>query len=103
MPGHHALDPGWLQLSVRKKLLQPCLKCALIHQFPVLQPRNPLPALFASWRAWRRHRAGLVGIARAGRLGPRLLADMGLTPDQIRLAQGGWDALRPNGFLVHRR
>lgn len=75
----------------------------LAHQLPVLHPRNPLPQLLGAWRAWRRHRAERIGIARAGRLGPRLLEDMGLTPEQVRAAQGGWDVLSPNGFLVHRR
>ena len=65
--------------------------------------RALLEALRAAWQRHLRRRADRLALQHAGRLGPRLLADMGFDPELVRAAQGGWDELRPNGFLVHRR
>ena len=62
-----------------------------------------LRTLHRAWQAWRRRRADRIGLAKAGRLGPRLLEDMGLMPEQIHAAQGGWERLHANGLLVLRR
>jgi hypothetical protein len=59
-----------------------------------------LQALQAVWQQHRRDRAERRALERAGRLGPRLLADMGFDPELVR--HDGWDELRPNGFLVRR-
>lgn len=56
--------------------------------------------LLAAWRAHRRIAADRAALARAGRLGPRLMADMGLDADTTRALVGDWDQLRPNGWLV---
>jgi uncharacterized protein YjiS (DUF1127 family) len=56
--------------------------------------------------AWRRHlerRSRILALRRAGRLGPRLLADMGIDPETVRAVSDGWDGLLPNGYLVRRR
>jgi uncharacterized protein YjiS (DUF1127 family) len=64
---------------------------------------SPLDALRQRWQHWRRQRADRAALVRAGSLGSRLLADMGLEEEAVRPVVGGWDALRPNGFLVRRR
>ena len=61
---------------------------------------NLVEAIRGRWRDWRRHRADRVALARAGRLGPRLLADMGLAVEADRPVLGGWDDLRFNVNLV---
>ena len=61
---------------------------------------TPLRALAAAW-ARHRHRQAERAAARAiAHLGPRLRADMGL---ESETRPEGWDALRPNGYLVHHR
>lgn len=60
-----------------------------------------LGTLWTSWQAWRRQQAANRALARAGRLGPRLLADMGLETAETRALVGDWDTLMPNGYLVH--
>lgn len=64
---------------------------------PALEP------ILAAWRAWRQRSADARALARAGRLGPRLLADMGIEDATARALVGDWNDLRPNGWLVRRR
>jgi uncharacterized protein YjiS (DUF1127 family) len=64
---------------------------------------NPVEAIRGRWRDWQRRRAERFALARAGRLGPRLLADMGLAVEADRPVVGGWDDLPFNGCLVARR
>ena len=54
------------------------------------------------WHAWLERRAHRLALRRAGRLGPRLLADMGLDA-ATAAARDEWGALLPNGYLVQRR
>jgi hypothetical protein len=58
-----------------------------------------LDRLRSAWEGYRDRRALREGLRRAGRLGPRLMADMGVDTAVAR----GWDDLRPNGFLVRSR
>ena len=44
---------------------------------PAARPTDRLDALRAAWHDFRQRRADRRALARAGRLGPRLLADMG--------------------------
>jgi hypothetical protein len=75
--------------------------------FNPVRPAAPLPGLLddlrAAWHTFRRRRADRAALASAHRLGPRLLADMGIAAIVPRPAVGGWDELRPNGFLVRSR
>lgn len=66
-------------------------------------PKVRFDGLRAFWLAHREREATRAALRRAGRLGPRLLADMGIDPDTAARVGGGWDGLRPNGLLVHRR
>ncbi len=77
----------------------------LVHTDDFRAPARPslLAAFRAAWQDHRRRRADRRALALAGLRGPRLVADMGLDPEAVRAAMGSWDALRPNGFLVHRR
>ena len=43
-----------------------------------------LDALRAAWHAYLERRAQRLALRRAGRLGPRLLADMGIDPATVR-------------------
>ena len=71
---------------------------------PAARPTDRLDALRAAWLDVRRRHAERRALARVGRLGPRLLADMGFPPeDTTATFAGRWDDLRPNGLLVHRR
>ena len=47
-------------------------------------------------------RADRLALERAALRGPRLLADMGFDPEQIRRMTGGWDDLLVNELLVRR-
>jgi uncharacterized protein YjiS (DUF1127 family) len=62
-----------------------------------------LDAIRAAWQVLRERRVQRVALRRAGRLGPRLLADMGIDPATVRAVSGGWDQLLPNGYLVQPR
>lgn len=68
---------------------------------------NPLhafrDAFRAAWEGHRRLRAERIAAASLARLGPRLLADMGIDPESVGAARENWDDLRPNGYLVRRR
>ena len=72
--------------------------------FNPVRPAAPLPGfvddLRVALRTFRQRRADRAALAGARWLGPRLLADMGIEALVPRPAVGGWDALRPNGFLV---
>jgi len=74
---------------------------------PSVRAAAPVPAflddLRAAVRTFRARRADRAALARAARLGPRLLADMGIAEAVPRPAVGGWDDLRPNGLLVAGR
>jgi hypothetical protein len=67
----------------------------------------PLPAflddLQVAVATFRQRRADRAALVHAARLGPRLLADMGIEATVPRPAIGGWDHLQANGFLVQRR
>lgn len=68
--------------------------------------RGLLPSLrpfWTAWLAWRRRAADARALAAAGRLGPRLLADMGIETETARTVVGDWDDLRPNRWLVRPR
>jgi uncharacterized protein YjiS (DUF1127 family) len=56
-------------------------------------------ALMAAWQAFRRAREERRALAQIARLGPRLIRDIGLDPEQVRGQVGGWDDLRPTGLL----
>ena len=75
--------------------------------FDSVRPAAPLPGFLDDLRValqtFRRRRADRAALARARSLGPRLLADMGIAAIVPRPAIGGWDGLRPNGFLVRPR
>ena len=58
-----------------------------------------LQSFRAAWQAHRRAAADRRALARAGRLGPRLLADMGRVTE-ARSRVGDWETLLPNGYLV---
>lgn len=65
-----------------------------------------LPTLLpfrAALGAWRQRASNVRALARAGRLGPRLLADMGIEEGTARAVVGDWDDLRPNLLLVRPR
>ena len=59
-----------------------------------------LDGLLTFWLAYRERQATRAALRRAGRLGPRLLADMGIDPETAGRLGYGWDGLRPNGLLV---
>jgi hypothetical protein len=59
-----------------------------------------LDAVRALWLAYREREATRAALRRAGRLGPRLLADMGIDPEIAGRVTDGWDGLRPNDLLV---
>ena len=64
----------------------------------------PLRALREAWLDHRQRRQNRLALARIGRLEPRLQADIGFDPGDVRAALGGgWDDLRPNGLLVRQR
>jgi hypothetical protein len=60
--------------------------------------RHRLRRAWSDIAARRAERRALVRIAR---LGPRLMADIGVDPELT--AVDAWDALLPNGHLVRRR
>ena len=62
-----------------------------------------LDGLLAAWLAYRERQATRAALRRAGRLGPRLLADMGIDAETARALSEGWDALPLNGLLVRGR
>jgi hypothetical protein len=64
---------------------------------------EPLRALRTAWQGYLQRRADRSALARASLRDPRLLADMGIDAEAVREVRSGWDDLRPNGFLVHRR
>ena len=66
-------------------------------RFPPMHLR--IDGLYAAWLAYRERRATREALRHAGRLGPRLLADMGIDPETGGGADG-WDGLRTNGLLV---
>ena len=80
---------------------------SIVHaeQFRAAESEHPwaLSALRLAWHDYRQRRALRRTLALAGLRGPRLAADMGLDPDEVRAAMGGWHELMPNGLLVHRR
>ncbi len=59
--------------------------------------------LRAFWLAFHERRATRAALRRAGRLGPRLLADMGIDAETVRAISDDWDGLPVNGLLVHGR
>lgn len=65
---------------------------------------GPVPAflddIWAAALVFRRRRSDRAALAHAARLGPRLLADMGIAEAVPRPVVGGWNNLRPNSFLV---
>ena len=67
----------------------------------------PVPAFLDDLRVafytFRQRRAERAALARAARLGPRLLEDMGIATAVPRPLVGAWDELPSNGFLVRRR
>jgi hypothetical protein len=67
----------------------------------------PLPAFFedllVAFRTFRQRRTDRAALARAARLGPRMLADMGLEGLVPRPVVGGWDDLRLNRPLLPLR
>ena len=70
--------------------------------------RPAAPAHFdglrAGLRALLRRREDRRALERLWRLGPRLVRDAGLDPDQVRAAVGGgWDDLLPAGRLLASR
>lgn len=67
-----------------------------------LRPSQLLESLLAAWHEHQRRAAARRDLAHASRLGPRLLADMGLAPADASPLVGDWDTLLPNGYLVKR-
>jgi hypothetical protein len=56
--------------------------------------------LRAASHAYLERRANLAALRNAGRLGPRLLEDMGIDPETARAVSDGWDGVRLNGLLL---
>jgi hypothetical protein len=65
------------------------------HEAPLA---GPLDAVRAAWSKLREQRAERRAAAQVARLGPRLVADIGLDPEVVR--PDGWDSVRPNPLLV---
>jgi hypothetical protein len=61
---------------------------------------TPLRALAAAGTRHRHRQTDRAAARAIAHHGPRHRADMGLETDTPR---EGWDALRPNGYLVHHR
>jgi uncharacterized protein YjiS (DUF1127 family) len=73
----------------------------LRHDLPRAQSFLPaMQPVWSAWLAWRQRKTDANALARAGRLGPRLLEDMGIEDATARALVGDWDQLRPNGWLV---
>jgi uncharacterized protein YjiS (DUF1127 family) len=67
--------------------------------------RSPAPialdAVRDGWRALLRRREDRRALRRLWRLGPHLVRDAGLDPDEVRAAVGGgWEDLRPATLLL---
>ncbi len=62
-----------------------------------------IDAIRAAWQVLHERRLQRLALRRAARLGPRLLADMGIDPATVRAVSDGWDQLLPNGYLVQPR
>ena len=57
--------------------------------------------LRAGWQSYARRRQERRGLAAIARLGPRLIADVGLDPQRIEgTVGGGWDRLDPVGLRM---
>lgn len=75
----------------------------LTHSVPLKSRLAPaLERLLVGWHAHMRRIEDRRALEHARRLGPRLRADMGIETEARSLV-GGWDDLRPNGWLVSRR
>lgn len=61
-----------------------------------------LDAIRTAWAAHRERRSQRLALRHVGRLGPRLMDDMGIDPAIIRAAADPWDHLRLNGLLMQR-
>lgn len=62
-----------------------------------------LDALHAAWAKYRQRRVDLAAFRRVGRLGPRLMDDIGLDQELIDAAADPWDHLSLTGFPTRRR
>lgn len=80
------------------------MTATVLHTPPAVQLRlaSVFHVMRAVWAEHQRRAAVRRDLARAGRLGPRLLADMGIAPDAGSALVGDWDSLQPNGYLVRR-
>jgi hypothetical protein len=62
-----------------------------------------LDAILAAWAAHAKRRSQRLALRHVGRLGRRLMDDMGIDPELIRAAADPWDHLPLQGLLMQRR